>query len=128
MLKLTHMPRCNCCAAEQHLALPRSCHEPLQRREGQLTEPICGKSGMLQAAARQRRCTGVEQIRGFDLSDITFVGGKTGWIVFAALVKGSRSRAWQLFQDQVGQGLRLRRGAMTERCRTSHRLHQRCRA
>jgi alkyl sulfatase BDS1-like metallo-beta-lactamase superfamily hydrolase len=52
---------------------------------------LYGKSGLLQAAARQRHCTGVEQIRGFDLSDITFVGGKTGWIVFAPLLKGSRS-------------------------------------
>ena len=29
---------------------------------------------------------GIYQVRGFDLSDITFVRGKTGWIVFDPLV------------------------------------------
>ena len=34
---------------------------------------------------------GIYQVRGFDLSDITFVRGKTGWIVFDPLVRPSRS-------------------------------------
>ena len=29
---------------------------------------------------------GIYQVRGFDLSDITFIRGKTGWIVFDPLV------------------------------------------
>jgi alkyl sulfatase BDS1-like metallo-beta-lactamase superfamily hydrolase len=49
---------------------------------------------------------GIYQVRGFDLSDITFVRGKTGWIVFDPLVSKEPVRAaWQLFQQHVGQGL-----------------------
>ena len=49
---------------------------------------------------------GIYQVRGFDLSDITFVRGKTGWIVFDPLVTKEVVRAaWQLFQDHVGNGL-----------------------
>jgi alkyl sulfatase BDS1-like metallo-beta-lactamase superfamily hydrolase len=49
---------------------------------------------------------GIYQVRGFDLSDISFVRGKTGWIVFDPLVSGEPVRAaWKLFQQHVGQGL-----------------------
>jgi alkyl sulfatase BDS1-like metallo-beta-lactamase superfamily hydrolase len=49
---------------------------------------------------------GIYQVRGFDLSDITFVRGKTGWIVFDPLVSAEPVRAaWALFQKHVGQGL-----------------------
>ena len=36
---------------------------------------------------------GIHQVRGFDLSDITFVRGKTGWIVFDPLVSAEPVRA-----------------------------------
>ena len=49
---------------------------------------------------------GIYQVRGFDLSDISFVRGKTGWIVFDPLVSAEPARAaWKLFQDHVGKGL-----------------------
>ena len=49
---------------------------------------------------------GIYQVRGFDLSDISFVRGKTGWIVFDPLVTSEVVRAaWKLFQQHVGQGL-----------------------
>jgi linear primary-alkylsulfatase len=49
---------------------------------------------------------GIYQVRGFDLSDITFVRGKTGWIVFDPLVTKEVVRAaWKLFQQHVGQNL-----------------------
>jgi alkyl sulfatase BDS1-like metallo-beta-lactamase superfamily hydrolase len=49
---------------------------------------------------------GIYQIRGFDLSQISFVRGKTGWIVFDVAVTGEISRAaWKLFQQHKGQGL-----------------------
>ena len=49
---------------------------------------------------------GIYQVRGVDLSDITFVRGKTGWIVFDPLVSAEPVRAaWQLFQKHVGEGL-----------------------
>ena len=49
---------------------------------------------------------GIYQVRGFDLSDITFVRGKTGWIVFDPLVTAEPARAaWKLFQKHVGEGL-----------------------
>ena len=34
---------------------------------------------------------GIYQVRGFDLSDITFIRGKTGWIVFDPLFRESLS-------------------------------------
>ena len=47
---------------------------------------------------------GIYQVRGFDLSDITFVRGKTGWIVFDPLVSAEPVRAaWKLFQKHVGR-------------------------
>lgn len=49
---------------------------------------------------------GIYQVRGFDLSDISFVRGKTGWIVFDPLVSAEPVRAaWKLFQEHVGEGL-----------------------
>jgi alkyl sulfatase BDS1-like metallo-beta-lactamase superfamily hydrolase len=49
---------------------------------------------------------GIYQVRGFDLSNITFVRGKTGWIVFDPLVTAEPVRAaWKLFQEHVGEGL-----------------------
>ena len=49
---------------------------------------------------------GIYQVRGFDLSDISFVRGKTGWIVFDPLVTAEPARAaWKLFQEHVGKGL-----------------------
>jgi alkyl sulfatase BDS1-like metallo-beta-lactamase superfamily hydrolase len=49
---------------------------------------------------------GIYQVRGFDLSDITFVRGKSGWIVFDPLVSAEPVRAaWKLFQEHVGKGL-----------------------
>jgi alkyl sulfatase BDS1-like metallo-beta-lactamase superfamily hydrolase len=49
---------------------------------------------------------GIYQVRGFDLSDITFIRGKTGWIVFDPLVSAETVRAaWKLFQEHVGEGL-----------------------
>ena len=49
---------------------------------------------------------GIYQVRGFDLSDISFVRGKTGWIVIDPLVTAEVVRAaWKLFQKHVGEGL-----------------------
>ena len=49
---------------------------------------------------------GIYQVRGFDLSDISFVRGKTGWIVFDPLVSRRDARAaWKLFQAHKGEGL-----------------------
>ena len=54
---------------------------------------------------------GIYQVRGFDLSDISFVRGKTGWIVFDPLVTAEVVRAaWKLFQEHVGDGLRVSAG------------------
>ena len=48
----------------------------------------------------------IYQVRGFDLANITFVRGKTGWIVFDTMVSVETARAaWKLFQDHVGAGL-----------------------
>jgi alkyl sulfatase BDS1-like metallo-beta-lactamase superfamily hydrolase len=49
---------------------------------------------------------GIYQVRGVDLSDITFIRGKKGWIVFDPLVSAETVRAsWDLFQKHVGKGL-----------------------
>jgi len=49
---------------------------------------------------------GIYQVRGLDLSDISFVRGKTGWIVFDPLVTAEVVRAaWKLFQEHAGEGL-----------------------
>ena len=49
---------------------------------------------------------GIYQVRGIDLSDLTIVRGKTGWIVFDPLVSAEPVRAaWKVFQQHVGEGL-----------------------
>lgn len=49
---------------------------------------------------------GIYQVRGFDLANITFIKGKTGWIVYDVMVSAETARAaWKLFQQQVGKGL-----------------------
>ncbi len=49
---------------------------------------------------------GIYQVRGFDLSNITFVRGKTGWIAFDPMISAETVRAaWNLFQQHVGKGL-----------------------
>lgn len=49
---------------------------------------------------------GIYQVRGADLSDLTMIRGKTGWIVFDPLVSAEPVRAaWALFQKHVGEGL-----------------------
>lgn len=49
---------------------------------------------------------GIYQVRGFDLSQISFVRGKTGWICFDPLISAETARAaWALFQEHVGDGL-----------------------
>lgn len=51
---------------------------------------------------------GIYQVRGLDLSDMTFVRGKTGWIVFDTMTTTETARAaWDLFQEHVGEGLPL---------------------
>ncbi len=48
----------------------------------------------------------IYQVRGFDLSDISFVRGETGWIVIDPLITAEVVRAaWELFQEHIGQGL-----------------------
>jgi len=49
---------------------------------------------------------GIYQVRGFDLSNMTLVRGKKGWIVFDTLVCAETARAaWQFFQKHVGEDL-----------------------
>ena len=49
---------------------------------------------------------GIYQVRGFDLSDFTFVCGATGWIVIDICTAVETSRAaWELLQKHVGEGL-----------------------
>lgn len=51
---------------------------------------------------------GIYQVRGLDLSDLTFVRGKTGWIVFDPVTVAETARAgWELFQEHVGEGRRI---------------------
>lgn len=52
---------------------------------------------------------GIYQVRGFDLSDITFVRGKTGWIAVDVLISAEVARAaWEFFQEHKGEGLPLK--------------------
>lgn len=49
---------------------------------------------------------GIYQVRGFDLSDISFVRGATGWIAIDPLVSAETARAaWELFSEHRGEGL-----------------------
>jgi alkyl sulfatase BDS1-like metallo-beta-lactamase superfamily hydrolase len=53
--------------------------------------------------------SGIYQVRGLDLSDLTFVRGATGWIVFDPLTTTETARAgWELFQAHVGEGLPIK--------------------
>ncbi len=48
----------------------------------------------------------IYQVRGLDLAQMTFVRGRTGWILFDVLVSRETARAaWKLFQEHVGEGL-----------------------
>jgi len=48
---------------------------------------------------------GIYQVRGFDIANISFVRGKTAWIVIDPMVSAEVARAaWRLFQQHVGQG------------------------
>ena len=68
--------------------------------------PPCSASPVEQQLWTLRSYPSIYQVRGFDLSDISFVRGKTGWIVIDPLVSAETARAaWQLFQEHVGQGL-----------------------
>ena len=52
---------------------------------------------------------GIYQVRGFDLADISFVRGKTGWIVIDPLTAAETARAAvKLFQEHVGKGLPIK--------------------
>ncbi|MEK6235729.1 MAG: MBL fold metallo-hydrolase, partial [Planctomycetales bacterium] len=45
---------------------------------------------------------GVYQVRGFDLSNITFIRGKTGWIVFDPLTAAETAKAgYELISEHV---------------------------
>lgn len=49
---------------------------------------------------------GIYQVRGFDLSDISFVRGKTGWICIDPLISAETARAaLKLFREHVGGDL-----------------------
>jgi alkyl sulfatase BDS1-like metallo-beta-lactamase superfamily hydrolase len=49
---------------------------------------------------------GIYQVRGFDLANVTFVRGRTGWIVFdVGTVAETARAAWELLQEHVGEGL-----------------------
>ncbi|MEM1316551.1 MAG: MBL fold metallo-hydrolase, partial [Pseudomonadota bacterium] len=50
----------------------------------------------------------IYQVRGFDLSQISFVRGDTGWICFDPLITAEVARAaWEFFQEHRGEGLPL---------------------
>ncbi len=52
---------------------------------------------------------GIYQVRGFDLSDISFVRGKTGWIAIDPLISAECARAaWELFSKHRGEGLPIK--------------------
>ena len=49
---------------------------------------------------------GIYQVRGVDLSQITFIRGKTGWIAYDVLISAEVAKAaWEFFQEQMGEGL-----------------------
>jgi alkyl sulfatase BDS1-like metallo-beta-lactamase superfamily hydrolase len=51
---------------------------------------------------------GIYQVRGFDIAQITFIRGKTGWIAYDVLVTAEVAKAaWDLFQEHKGEGLPL---------------------
>ena len=49
---------------------------------------------------------GIYQVRGFDLANVSFVRGRTGWIAFDVGTTAETARAaWELLQEHVGEGL-----------------------
>ena len=49
-------------------------------------------------------CPGIYQVRSFDIANITFVMGETGWIVIDALTSAESSKAaLQLVNEQLGE-------------------------
>jgi alkyl sulfatase BDS1-like metallo-beta-lactamase superfamily hydrolase len=49
---------------------------------------------------------GIYQVRGFDLANVSFVRGRTGWIAFDVGTAAETARAaWELLQEHVGEGL-----------------------
>ncbi|MBY0224805.1 MAG: MBL fold metallo-hydrolase [Hyphomicrobium sp.] len=53
-----------------------------------------------------RVAPGVYQTRGLDLANLTFVRGKSGWIVVDPVTTTESARAsWELLQEHVGEGL-----------------------
>ncbi|MDG1581777.1 alkyl sulfatase dimerization domain-containing protein [Pseudomonas sp. GOM6] len=47
---------------------------------------------------------GIYQVRGYDLSNITFIEGKTGWIVFDPLVSAEPAKAaYELVSEHLGK-------------------------
>ncbi|HEV7264142.1 MAG TPA: MBL fold metallo-hydrolase [Falsiroseomonas sp.] len=48
----------------------------------------------------------IYQVRGFDLANITFIRGRTGWIVFDVMITSEVARAaCRFFQQRRGEGL-----------------------
>ena len=48
----------------------------------------------------------IYQVRGLDISDLTLVRGRTGWIIFDIMLTRETARAaWKLFQEHVGEGM-----------------------
>lgn len=59
-----------------------------------------------QAYGLYKVAEGIYQIRGFDLSQMSFVRGKNGWIVFDVLISAETARAGlELFRKHVGGDL-----------------------
>ncbi|MDF0605790.1 MBL fold metallo-hydrolase [Neisseriaceae bacterium TC5R-5] len=49
---------------------------------------------------------GIYQVRGLEIAEVTFIRGKTGWIVYDVNTNTETARAaWQLVQEKVGGGL-----------------------
>ncbi len=52
---------------------------------------------------------GIYQVRGFDLSDMSFVRGDTGWIIIDPILTTETARAaLELFQEHIGEGLPIK--------------------
>lgn len=48
----------------------------------------------------------IYQVRGLDISDLTLVRGRKGWIIFDVMLTRETARAaWKLFQEHVDKGL-----------------------
>ena len=63
-----------------------------------------GKYGRYTVSAIELVDLGIYQVRGYDMTNITFVRGDTGWIVFDPLMSCECSRAaFQLVTDNLGE-------------------------